>query len=168
MCGPIGIGLLGAAGSIFSGFASAAGYNGQAAAYKAQQKAMGYQAQSEANAGAYESAIALDKGKRLVGQQVTALASNGVDVTSGSPGDLIADSASSVNMDVAAIRHNWQDKANLSAYSAKIAKLNASVAKSNARSAVIGGFINGATSLAQSVSLTDTSGSFSKNMIGFG
>jgi len=149
---------VGAAGSIFSGMASAAAYNGQAAAYKAQKKAMEYQAQSEANAGAYESAIALDKGKRLVGQQVTALASNGVDITAGSSGDLIADSASSVNMDVAAIRHNWQDKANLSGYSAKIAGMNAQMAKQNARTAMIGGFINAAGSAVGS--LTRADGSF--------
>lgn len=141
MCLPIIGAIAGAAGSIFSGMASAAAYNGQAAVAKAQQKALKYQAQSEANAGSYESAIKLDEGKRLLGRQVTALAANGVDVSSGTPGDIMVDSASAVNMDVAAIRHNWQDKANLSAYNAKIAKLNAQTLKQNARMAMIGGAI---------------------------
>lgn len=141
MCLPILGAVVGAAGSIFSGMASAAAANGQAAAYKAQAKAMKYQAQSEANAGSTESGIKLDQGKRMVGQQVTALASNGVDISSGTPGEIIADSASAVNMDVAAIRHNWQDRANLSLYNAKIAKLNAQTAQQNAKMAMIGGVV---------------------------
>lgn len=169
MCGPIGIGALKAAGSIYSGYASAASYNGQAAAFNAEKKAQLYQAQSEVNAGSYESAIKLDEGKRLLGKQVTGLAATGVDVASGSAADIITDSASNVNMDVAAIRHNWQDKANLSTYAAKIAKLNAKVAKNNARSAVIGGYISAATNMAEAISDastksasggTNTSGSF--------
>lgn len=157
MCVPILGAVIGAAGSIFSGMATAAAYNGQAAAAKAQEKALMYQAQSEANAGAHESAIALDKGKRLVGQQVTALASNGVDVASGTPGEVITDSASAVNMDVAAIRHNWQDKANISTYNAKIAKLNAQTLKQNARNAMIGGAIGALSPIVGSFTNTSTS-----------
>ena len=141
MCVPILGAVIGAAGSIFSGMAAGAAADGQAAVYRAQKKALQYQAQSEANAGSYESAIKLDEGKRLVGKQVTALAATGVDVASGTSGDIIADSASNVNMDVAAIRHNWQDKANLSTYNSKIAGLNAKVASNNATMARIGGAV---------------------------
>lgn len=141
MCLPILGAIVGAAGSIFSGMAASAAANGQAAVYKAQEKAMRYQAQSEANAGSMESGMKLDEGKRLLGKQITGLAASGIDISSGSGGDIIADSASAVNMDVAAIRHNWQDKANLSEYSAKIAHLNAQVAKNNAKMAMAGGII---------------------------
>lgn len=157
MCVPMLGAIVGAAGSIFSGMAQGAAYDGQAAAYKAQKKAMEYQATSEANAGSYESGIKLDEGKRLVGKQVTALAASGVDVASGTPGDIITDSASNVNMDVAAIRHNWQDKANLSTYNAKIAKLNAKVASNNADMARIGGVIGAISPIVRGFSGANTS-----------
>lgn len=157
MCVPFLGAIVGAAGSIFSGMATAAAYNGQAAAYKAQEQALKYQAKSEANAGSYESGIKLDEGKRLLGKQVTALAANGVDVASGTPGDIMVDSASAVNMDVAAIRHNWQDKANLSNYNSKIAKLNAQTAKQNARMAMVGGAIGALSPLVSGFTSTNTS-----------
>lgn len=141
MCLPIIGAVVGAAGSIFSGMAQSAAYQGQAAAYKAEKKALEYQAQSEANAGSYESAIKQDEGKRLLGKQITALASSGVDISTGTSGDVITDSASAVNMDVAAIRHNWQDKSNLSIYNSKIAKMNAQTAQQNARMSMIGGVV---------------------------
>lgn len=157
MCLPILGAVMGAAGSIFSGMAAGAAADGQAAVAKAQAKALQYQAQSEANAGATESGIKLDEGKRLVGKQVTALAANGVDVSSGTAGELITDSASAVNMDVAAIRHNWQDKANLSNYNAKISKLNASIYKQNAQMARIGGVVGAISPLVSGFSNTSTS-----------
>ena len=168
MCGPIGIALIGAAGSIYSGMAASAAAQGQAAVYKAQEKAMQYQAQSERNAGSMESGIKLDEGKRLLGKQITGLAATGIVVSSGSGGDIITDSASAVNMDVAAIRHNWQDKSNLSIYNSKIAKLNAKTSQTQAKMAMIGGAIGAAGSLAKGISLTDTSSSFTSNMVGLG
>lgn len=166
MCGPIGIGVLTAAGSIYSGMAQGAAADGQAAAYNAEKKAMKYQAQSEANAGSYESAIKQDEGKRFVGKQVTALAASGVDVSSGSAGDIITDTASNFNMDVAAIRHNWQDKANLSGYSSKIAKLNAQTAKQNGKMARIGGAIQGVTDMAKAVGSISPGTSVTSSFVG--
>jgi hypothetical protein len=150
-------GIVGAAGSIFSGMAASAQYKGQAAAYKAESLAKQYQAQSQANAGAYESSIKLDEGKRLLGKQVTGFASSGVDVSSGSPGEVIADSNSAVNMDVAAIRANWQDRANMSIYESKIAQMNAKNAKNNASMAMTGGIIGAMSPLVNSFSSTKTS-----------
>lgn len=157
MCVPMLGAVVGAVGSIFSGMAAGAAYDGQAAVAKAQEKAMGYQAQSEANAGSYESGMKQDEGNRLLGKQITGLASAGVDISSGTPGDLMTDSASAVNMDVAAIRHNWQDKANLSAYNAKIAKLNAKVASNNAQMARVGGVVGALSPLVSGFSNTSTS-----------
>jgi len=157
MCVPILGAIVGAAGSIFSGMAAGAAYDGQAAAEKAQARASLYQAQAQTNAGSYESGMKQDEGKRLLGKQVTAIASTGIDISSGSGGDLITDSATAVNMDVAAIRHNWQDKANLSAYDAKIHKMNAQTAKNNAQMARIGGVIGAVSPLVNSFSSTTTS-----------
>lgn len=160
MCLPV-MGLLGgvvsAMGSIYSGMAASAQYKGQEAVMKAEAQAKKYQAQSQANAGSYESSIKLDEGKRLVGKQVTALATSGVDVASGTPGEVIADSASSVNMDVAAIRANWQDKANLSTYESQIALMNAKNAKNNAKMAMTGGIIGALSPIVGSFSSTKTS-----------
>lgn len=157
MCLPILGAVVGAAGSIFSGMAAAAAANGQAAVYKAQSLAMKYQARSEANAGSMESGIKLDEGKRLLGKQVTGLAATGIDVSSGTAGEIITDSASAVNMDVAAIRHNWQDKSNLSMYNSKIAKLNAQVASNNAKMAMIGGAIGALSPIVGSFTNTSSS-----------
>ncbi|CAB5079525.1 hypothetical protein UFOVP143_2 [uncultured Caudovirales phage] len=160
MCVPIIGAVIGAAGSIFSGMAAASAANGQAAVYKAEKQAQLYQAQSEANAGSYESSIKLDEGKRLLGKQVTGLASMGVDVSTGTPGEIITDSASAVNMDVAAIRHNWQDKSNLSSYNAKIAGLNAKIASNNAKMAMIGGVVGAISPLVGAIPGTNTTSSY--------
>lgn len=157
MCLPVLGAIVGAAGSIFSGMATAASYKAQAAAYKAEAKAKEYQAISQGNAGAYESGIKIDEGKRITGKQVTGYASSGVDISSGTPGEVISDSASAVNMDVAAIRANWQDKANLSAYESKIAKMNAKSASRNATMAMVGGAIGALSPIVDGFSGTRTS-----------
>lgn len=160
MCLPILGAVVSAAGSIFSGMAASSAYEGQAAVAKAQAKAMRYQAISEANAGSYESSVKLDEGKRLLGKQVSALASTGVDVATGTPGEIITDSASAINMDVAAIRHNWQDKSNLSMYNSKIAKLNAKVLQNNAKMAMIGGAVGALSPIVGAFSGTSATTSF--------
>lgn len=160
MCVPLLGAVIGAAGSIFSGMAASAAAQGQSAVYRAEKKALQMQAQSENNAGSYESAMKADEGKRLLGKQVTALAATGLDVSTGTPGEIITDSASAVNMDVAAIRHNWQDKSNLTMYNSKIAGLNAKIASNNAKMAMIGGAVGALSPLVSGFS--NTSSSFSQ------
>jgi hypothetical protein len=80
----------------------------------------------------------------MQGQQVAAYAGSGLDL-SGTPMDVIADTRTEGELDKAAIRTNWQQKSNISGYNAKIAKMNAG-------SAMTGGFIGAATSLAKGFS----------------
>lgn len=135
MCGPA-LGLVGAvvsaAGSIYSGLA-------QSASYKAQAQGLEYQAQAESEKGSYESARQAEQNARLTGKQVTAIAASGVDLY-GSPVDVVADSRREGELDKQAIRHGAQFRANLARY-------EASVARSNATSAKIGGFIGAAAPL---------------------
>lgn len=121
MCLPMIGGIVSAVGSIYSGMA-------QSAAYKAEAKAKQYEANSLSEQGAYESKQMSDKVKRVTGQQVTATAASGVDIT-GTPSDVIVDSNTEGQMDVMAIRRNAQFKSNLANYEAKIAKMNAKQAK---------------------------------------
>ena len=121
MCLPMIGGIVSAVGSIYSGMA-------QSAAYKAEAQAKKYEAQALAEQGSYESKQYSDKVKRVTGQQVTATAASGVDIT-GTPSDVIVDSNTEGQMDVMAIRRNAQFKSNLANYEAKIAKMNAKQAK---------------------------------------
>ena len=137
MCVPAIGGIVSAIGSIYSGMA-------QSAAYKAEAQAKKYEAQAQREQGSYESSRQIERNARITGQQVTAVASSGVDIW-GTPSDVVADTRSEGEMDVQAIRHNSQFKSNLSEYEAKIAKMNAKQAK-------IGGIIGAAAPLINSFS----------------
>lgn len=110
-----------AAGSIYQGQA-------QSAAYKAQAKSLEMQAQAERDAGSYASARQDERNRRLTGQQVTATARSGVDFY-GTPASIVADARTEGELDKMAIRRNAQFKSNLTAYEARIAKMNAGTAK---------------------------------------
>jgi hypothetical protein len=127
MCGPaIGLigGLVSAAGTIYSGMA-------QSASYEAAAQAKEYEARGKSQMGSYESARQDERNQRLTGQQITATASSGVDL-SGTPGAVIADSRSEGEMDKQAIRYGAQFGANLSMYESKVAKMNAKTARTGA------------------------------------
>lgn len=121
MCLPMIGAAVSAIGSIYSGMAQAAGY-------KAEAQAKKYEARAQSEAGSYESRQQDDRNKRLTGQQITATAASGVDI-SGTPSDVIVDSRTEGEMDKRAIRYNYQFKANLANYEAKVAKMNAKQAK---------------------------------------
>lgn len=121
MCLPIIGAIVSAAGPLYSAMA-------QSAAYKAEEQAKKYEAQGQRNMGAYESARQDERNKRLTGQQVTAFASSGVEL-SGTPGMVIADARSEGEMDRQAIRYGAQFRSNLADYESKVAKTNAKTAK---------------------------------------
>ena len=150
MCVPIIGALVSGIGSIMSGMAQAAGY-------EAQAKSQDMQAQAQRNAGSYDSARQAEKVARVTGQQITGTAAMGVDL-SGSPVDVIVDSQTEGNLDKAAIRTNWQQKANISNYDAKISRMNAG-------QATMGGFIGALSPIVgglgrMSSGFTGTSGAF--------
>lgn len=121
MCLPVIGGIISGIGSLASGMA-------QAATHKANARALEYEAQGQRNAGSYESARQDERNQRLTGQQVTATAANGLDL-SGSPVDVIVDSRTQGELDKQMIRANWQHKSNMSQYQAKVEKMNAKSAK---------------------------------------
>lgn len=147
-------GLVSAAGSVMSGMMQAQGYEAQAAAYKAQ-------AQTQAMAGSAAGQQADDKMKRMTGAQVTALASNGLDL-SGSALDVIRDSRAQAEMDKATIRANWQNQANVSTFQSNVATMNAG-------NAMMGGIIGAAAPLINSFRPnTGLYGAYGSGGFGFG
>lgn len=143
MCIGIIGGIVAGVGSLMSGMQ-------QSAAYKAQAKASEMEARSESEAGSYESARASERAARLQGQQVTSIAAQGLDL-SGTPLDVVTDSATDAELDKRMIRANAQRKSNTSMYEAKLAKMNA-------KSAAIGGVIGAISPVLNS--MTGTSGAF--------
>ena len=136
MCMPMIGGVLSAVGTLYSAAA-------QSAAYSAEAKAKQYEARATSEAGSYESGKQADRNARLTGQQITAAAASGVDI-SGSPSEVITDSRSEGEMDKQAIRYNYQFKSNLANYEAKIAKMNS-------RTAMTGGVIGAIAPLIKGV-----------------
>jgi hypothetical protein len=129
MCGPA-LAILGgvaqAAGSIYSGMASAAGYEASAEGKKLE-------AITTLDSGAYDMNLQDQRNKALTGKQVTATAASGVDLW-GTPADVITDSAVQGEMDKGAIRYNAQAKYKTKMYESSIDKMNA-------KSAETGGFV---------------------------
>lgn len=134
MCVPMLGAVVAGVGSLMSGMA-------QAASYDANAKAMDAQAQSERETGAYESARFGEKTERMTGKQVTAIAAQGLDL-SGTPLDVVVDSRTEAELDRAAIRANWQQKSNMSAYQAKVDRMNAKSARVGAVIGAIAPVIN--------------------------
>jgi hypothetical protein len=128
-----------AAGSIFSGMSQAAGYEASAQGKK-------YQAQGQREQGAYDSRRQDDRNKRLTGQQITAVASSGVDLW-GTPLDVVADARKEGEMDKQAIRYGAQFNSNLSLYEAKVDKMNAGIAKTGGFIGAIAPLVNGFSGL---------------------
>lgn len=132
MCGPVGAilgGAVSAMGSIMAG-------NAQAAAYKAQAKAAEFEAGARRMQGQYEASRVADKGLRLTGDQIVAYASEGIDPSSASVGDVIADSRTEVALDVGVIKTNARNAANAKMYESDILKMQAKSAK---QAGMIGG-----------------------------
>lgn len=125
MCLPMIGGIVSAVGGLMSGMQ-------QSAQYKAQAKALKEQAQGERNVGAYESARAQERGDLAVSKNITGMAAKGLDITTGTPQDVILDSATEVALDVGAIRANAQTQSNKTDYEAVIAQKNAKSAKTGA------------------------------------
>lgn len=119
-------------GAVVSGIGALASGMQQAAQYKAQAKALKVQAQGERNVGSYEALRAQERGDLAVSKNITGMAAKGLDITTGTPQDVILDSATEVALDVGTIRANAQVQSNKTDYEAKIAKMNAKSAKTGA------------------------------------
>lgn len=125
MCMPLVGGLISGIGAYMSGMQ-------QAAQYKAQSRALKVQARGERNVGSYESLRAQERGDLAVSKNITGFAAKGLDITTGTPQDVILDSATEVALDVGAIRANAHAQSQKTDYEAKIAKMNAKSAKTGA------------------------------------
>lgn len=140
-------------GAVIGGIASLAQGMAQSAAYKAQAKYNKRQAEIESDASIYQAQRIEEKGKRILGQQITGFARAGIVPLSGSAKDVAIDSMTQVNLDVAAARYGGKIRSSNFRYQAEIDKINA-------RSAMMGG-VFGAIS-----GLVDAAGSLSPT--GFG
>lgn len=136
-------------GGIIQGIGALQAGRLQAAEYKAQAAALKNQAQGERNIGAYESRRAQERGDVAVSKIETAMASKGLNASSGLPGALILDSETEVQLDVNAIRSNAQAKSERTDFESKLALINAKQAKRGSVFSAIAPVISGAYSTYQ-------------------
>ena len=97
-------------GGIITGIGSLVSARNQAAAARSQAQFHERQAAMERQRGAFEGARASDKARRLQGRQVANYAASGVQL-SGSPGNVIDDSAAEAALDIGAIRQGAEVRA---------------------------------------------------------
>lgn len=132
MCLPLIGAAIGAVGSIASAAAQSASYN-------AQSQYAERQSQMELQKGAYESSRLSDQNNRKLAEMRSQYLSSGI-ALSGSPTDIIADSATEASLDEQAIKYGAKVQSDNLAF-------ESGLAKSNAGSAMVGGILGAASSL---------------------
>lgn len=103
MCLPAVVGIL---GSVVSGIGGLMGVKAQQQQLNAQSEMERRQAGIEQTVGSYKAQRQQDNVARALGAQRAGFAANGLDISSGSPLDVIEESATEGALDVAAIRWN--------------------------------------------------------------
>lgn len=129
-------------GGVLAGVGGAMKAKAEQASLNAQGAFNDRQAKIERMAGAYKAERTQDQVDRTLGAQRAGFAANGV-ALSGSPADVIVDSATEGALDVAAIRWNSGLAADNYRYKAKIDRMNASAAGRAAPLAFITPIIGG-------------------------
>lgn len=137
MCLPVIGGIIGAVGSLASAAAQASGMRAQA---KFQER----QARLEQQRGAYESARQKDANDRRLANMRSQYLSSGV-ALSGSPEQVIEDSATEASLDEQAIKFGSQIKADNLRFEAQMSRMNA-------RNAMIGGGLGALSSVVGGIS----------------
>lgn len=136
MCDPVSLtvagAVIGAGGSLYSGFQ-------QAGAYRDQARFAERAAVMEGQAGRYEMERVKSRNDRALAGMRQQFISGGI-ALEGSAKEVIADSAAEASLDEQAILYGAKVRSDNKRFEAKLAR-------SNARSAIIGGFINAAGSI---------------------
>ncbi len=136
MCGPV-MGIVGAAVSAVGAIQSA---NAQAAGLEAQAEYNKRQALIESDSGRYEAGRTVDKGKRIIGEQIVGFARAGLMPSVGSASDVAKDTQTEIGLDVASIKYGAKIRSSNFNHQAKIDKMNAGLTKQ-------GGIINAVTGM---------------------
>lgn len=125
------VAVLGILGGVLSGIGAMAQANSAAANAEAQAKMQDRQALIERTTGSYKAERQAERVKQIEGSQRANYAASGLSMT-GSPGEVIEDSATQGALDIAAIRWNSRLNADNLNYEAKISRMNAASAKAAA------------------------------------
>lgn len=133
---------------LISGIGAAAQASAQAASHKAAAEAQRRQAQIETITGAYKAERQQDQVDRVLGSQRASFAAGGLSM-SGSPSDLVIESAQEGALDVAAIRWSSSMQAQTHNYNAKIEDMNARSAKRAAPIAFLTPVLGAVTNVAR-------------------
>jgi hypothetical protein len=143
----IGSTVLGAAGAIQQGNAAAAAgkYNAQVADMNATLSER--RARDALERGEREEQRKRSEVAALKGRQIAASASNGVDLSFGSPLDMIVDTAVLGELDALTIRKNTANEAYDHRVQAVNGRAEARLSKMNASAAQTGGYLNAAGTL---------------------
>lgn len=122
--------MLGLIGGVIQGIGAAAQASQQAANYQAQSQMEERQAVLEREAGRYKGDRQQDNVNRALGSQRAGYAASGLALT-GTPGEVISETATEGAMDVAAIRWNSGLASENMMYKSKVSKMNADSASSS-------------------------------------
>lgn len=144
----------GVASSIQQGKAQAAAYEQQANAADQNAKISEKQAEISAQNGAQEEQRIRNRAAAIAGQQKAGFSASGLDISQGSPLDVLTDTSTQGNLDALSTRRNaanqtWGYQVEQNNYSnqAKAARAAASNARQAGTMNAIGSLLTGATSL---------------------
>lgn len=143
MCFPALLGI----GAVLSGVGSALGAVMQGQQYAAQAKLHERQAILEREKGSFDSAQQTKKIQAGIGEQIAGFASNGVDVSSGSPLSVVKDTGTEGALDVASIRYGARIREDNEKYSAKVAQMNSGMAMASAPFAFLTPILNNSSKI---------------------
>lgn len=141
-------------GSVLSGIGAKAQSNQEAANLRAQGDAQRRQAAIIQTTGAYKAQRKQEEVDRVLGQQRAAYAGSGV-ALSGTPQDVIDDSATEGALDVAAIRWNSNMEATSQRHNADVSYASAKATKKAGNLAFITPIIGGVAKYGSSFGLPD-------------
>lgn len=135
MCLPIIAAGISAIGTLASGAA-------QSASYKAQAKFQERQATMEQQRGAYEGARLADRNERQLAQMRGQYLSSGIALT-GSPLDVMQDSATEASLDEQAVRYGAQVRSDNLKFESSMSRMNAKSAMTGAVIGALGSVVGG-------------------------
>lgn len=139
--------IVSAAGTVAQGVAAYSAAKDNAAAYESQAGVKEAQAQQAARRGGYRSRLIAEKEREVAGAQRAALGGAGVDINTGSPLDLAADTAFKAGRDIGIEQYNAQLEQWGFNAEANALKDQAKATRRSGRNALVGSVLGAGASL---------------------
>lgn len=148
MCNPML--LLAGAGAVVQGIGAVRQLQTASFNQRVQGDAAKRDAALRREAGAYEGARAMERGRQLIGRQVATYAGKGISPATGSPLDVVTSTGADVSLDIAASRYGTRRAIENDETRAKVAYRNSQDTLSAAPLAFISPILSASTTYLQS------------------